>query len=332
MSPESLDAAAPPVAQSWNDRPRRVGVEIEYAAVSAREGALLVSELFGGTVQEEDSHRFEITGTELGDFTCELDSQYAHRSKESDTSSDGEETFISRFQSEMRKIYGDVGAAVLPCEIVCPPVSYTLLPRLDRLVDALRKAGAAGTRSNPLYAFGAQLNPEIATRDSEWLLSVFKAYLLASPWLRAVMDIDVTRRVMAFADPFPASYAAKVVGNDYWPGIDDFISDYLEANPTRNRELDLLPLFAWIDDGLVRSQVHDARIKPRPTFHYRLPDANLDDPHWSITTEWRRWLAVERLASDREQLGRVAHAFQSHSADGLRSRWPLAFSELLLVK
>ncbi|OBX33760.1 putative amidoligase enzyme [Halomonas elongata] len=34
---------------------------------------------------------------------------------------------------------------------------------------------------------------------------------------------------------------------DYQPDLRTLIDDYLEYNPTRNRELDLLPLFAYLD-------------------------------------------------------------------------------------
>ena len=329
--PPAQDAITPPDVLSWTQETRRVGVEIEFAAVSARDGAALVVELFGGAIVEEDPHRYRIEGSEFGEFVCELDSQYAHRPKNADSSAIDDSALYSQFQAELRRLYGDISAAVLPCEIVCPPMNYSDLPRLDGLVHALRDAGAAGTRSNPLYAFGAQLNPEIASTEPRSLVSVFKAYLLASPWLREVMKIDVTRRLMAFTDPFPPAYVRKVLQEDYWPDQAQFMVDYMQANPTRNRELDLLPLFAWLDEGLVRRHVDDPRIKARPTFHYRLPDANLDDPDWSVTLEWRRWLVVERVAADPELLTRVNRAYLARGSAWSAPKWAIAFSEQLVL-
>ena len=37
-------------------------------------------------------------------------------------------------------------------------------------------------------------------------------------------------------------------------------------------------------------------------FHYRLPQAYLSDPAWSIMPDWERWLSVERLAMNPDVL------------------------------
>jgi hypothetical protein len=80
------------------------------------------------------------------------------------------------------------------------------------------------------------------------------------------------------------------------------MSDYLAANPTRKRGLDLLPLFAHLDSGRVRSLLPREKIGPRLAFHYRLPQAHLSVPGWSIMPDWRRWMAVEALAMDKAEL------------------------------
>ena len=58
----------------------------------------------------------------------------------------------------------------------------------------------------------------------------------------------------------------------------------------------MLPLFAWIDEDRVRTTIDDPRIKPRPTFHYRLPNAQVSDSLWSLAEDWNRWVVVETLA------------------------------------
>jgi len=128
---------------------------------------------------------------------------------------------------------------VMPCEIVCPPVPVAELPRIEALVRALAKAGASGTQASPLYGFGAQLNVEIAAGGPDWLLAMLRAYALLSDWLRAVMEIDLTRRLTAFADPFPPGYVALIADPAYAPDQAGLIDDYLRHNPTRNRELDM---------------------------------------------------------------------------------------------
>jgi hypothetical protein len=56
----------------------------------------------------------------------------------------------------------------------------------------------------------------------------------------------------------------------------------------------------------VRARLPNEKIGKRPTFHYRLPDARVSDPGWSIAPDWNRWVAVERLAVDRPRLDRCA--------------------------
>lgn len=332
---EAARVAMPPRTTTADGRDRRIGVELEFAAMSANAGAQLVRSLFGGTIEEEDPHRYHITKTRLGDFTSELDTQFAHRAvgepMRSELPSESLAQLLAEFRDEFRRVYGDVSSLVVPCEIVCPPIAMSNLFELDRLVEALTQAGAQGTRASPFFAFGSQLNPEIATQDADWLVAVFKAYLLMSDWLRAVMAIDPTRQLTAFADPFPMHYAMKVVDPGYWPRLGEFIDDYVDHNPTRNRELDMLPLFAWLDRDRVHRSITDSRIKPRPTFHYRLPDANFGEPGWTLGLEWRRWLVVERLAEHPEKLNAMGAAFVANQGRLLPDNWAIRSSEWLIL-
>lgn len=315
---------------------RRVGIELEFAALSARDGARLVQRLFGGEIEQEDPHRYHIKGGTFGDFTCELDTQYAHRSYAESGKAPPDPNSIAAlldsFQTEMRRIFGDVSSLVMPCEIVCPPIPLSQLPRLDDLVEALNQAGAEGTRSSPFYAFGTQLNPEIATRDPAWITAILKAYLLVSEWMRSIIAIDTTRQIVAFADPFPVDYALMVTDPGYWPSMDRLIDDFLEANPTRNRELDMLPLFMELDPQRVRRKISDVRVKARPTFHYRLPDANLGEPGWDLVLEWNRWCVVERLAEKREVLNAMGADFADHTQQLMPAQnWSVRASEWLVL-
>jgi len=324
----------PPRMNAPSGAQRRIGVEIEFAALGAGAVANEVRALFGGTVEEEDRHRFHVRGTGLGDFVCELDSHHVHRA-EGEAPPRGDDTLgavIEGVRASVREIVGDIGSLVIPFEVVCPPVPLEDLPKLERLVTRLREAGAAGTRANPLYGFGTQLNPEIAEGGTPWILAVLKAYLLLSPWLRAVMRIDMTRRVVAFADPFPAAYVALVVDPDYAPGEDRLIDDYLRFNPTRNRELDLLPLFAFLDGPRVARTIADPRIKARPTFHYRLPDADFGDPRWGLLAEWDRWRVVEQLAEDGDLVAEMGAACRENLARTVPEDWALRASEWIVCR
>jgi len=134
-----------------------------------------------------------------------------------------------------------------------------------------------------------------------------------SPWLRAEIGVDPARRVLPFIGHFPDAYVRLVIDPGYAPDLGTLIDDYLEHNPTRNRELDLLPLFAHLDPGRVERALPDAHVKARPTFHYRLPNSRIDDPAWGgVIEEWNRWLEVERLAADPARLEEACTAYRRH--------------------
>jgi hypothetical protein len=113
--------------------------------------------------------------------------------------------------------------------------------------------------------------------------------------------------------------------------METLIDDYLIYNPTRNRELDMLPLFAWIDEERVRDAVADKRINPRPTFHYRLPDARVDRPDWTVTTEWNRWCVVERLSARPEKLAAMAQAYWENQGRLIPRDWAIMSSEWIAL-
>ena len=98
------------------------------------------------------------------------------------------------------------------------------------------------------------------------------------------------------------------------------IDDYLEANPTRNRILDMLPLFHYLDSDRVEQQVDDILVKPRPTLHYRLPNSEIDDPEWSLHRPWNDWMQVEALANDASRLDRWCYRYWLYLQQPMK--WP----------
>ena len=72
----------------------------------------------------------------------------------------------------------------------------------------------------------------------------------------------------------------------------------------------MLPLFAEYDEETVQRAAGSDRIKPRPAFHYRLPDCHIDRDGWSLSQSWDRWCVVEALADDEEALERLTAEFE----------------------
>ncbi|GIL38999.1 amidoligase family protein [Roseiterribacter gracilis] len=299
---------SPPRPLNAQGLPRRVGVELEFGELDPLPAAQLIADRFGGQQVELGAHRFAVRDSRLGNFTIELDISSAHAEQRANAD------MLDELIDEMRVAWGHVGKLWMPHEIAAPPVAFDALPEIDALIADLRNAGAVGTEGGLLYAFGLHFNPEVASFEIAHLLSVLRAYLLAAPWLREQGDIDTVRRLSPFIDPFPDDYIAYVIDATYTPGLERFVADYLTWNPTRNRELDLFPLFAHVAPALFASRIDDKQTKPRPTWHWRLPNSRVGVPGWSILPDWSRWVVVERLAEDAARIEALAQLWRKARA------------------
>jgi len=270
--------------------PRLLGIEVEFGGLTARQAADIVQRDVGGHVREQDAHRFVVEGTRLGTLRLELDSKYVHSTDDA-----------SQLERKLRRFAGEVGGVVVPTELITEPLPATDLPDVDALVRHLASEGALGTQQ-PHLACGLHLNIAWPDPDIGSILRIFRAYLLSVPTLREEIAPDTTRTLLPFIGRFSKQFEDKVLDPAYHPDLPGFIADYCEANPTKNRELDLLPILASANREAVENALGHAPPAVRPAFHYRLPNARLGDPDWSIGREWERWQKVEALAADEEQL------------------------------
>ena len=258
-------------------RPRRIGVEIEIAGSSARTLAAALRDLRGGHVVELDPFRFRVEGSALGAVTVELDLRLAHPP-------------AGVAAGPRQRLAHAIGVAVsrlAPVELIFEPLPLARLPELDRLMQELREL-APGLRVD-----GPHLNPEVASLAPRHLAAHLGAFVRLAPELRAEMGVPAPGRI-GFVTAFPPRYQALVSDPAYRPDRDRWIKDYLAANPTRYRELDLLPLLSTLAPARVRERLWLQKIKPRPVFHWRMPAAR---PFAGVVADWNRWVAVERLAA-----------------------------------
>lgn len=283
-SPLAIDAA--PVRDD-----RLIGVEIEFAELPVPDAAALTATLFGGEVETRGRHHAFVRSPALGAFTIELDTALTDKIEVDSATLEAAKAW-----------FGDVASLVVPVEIACPPMPTHRLAEVDKLVAALRRAGARGCFHSLFYAFGTHLNVEVESDEPNAVLNTLRAYILLEDWLRAQINVNSARSVAGFEKRFPLSYQRRVLADAYAPGRAALISDYLAFNPTRNRGLDLLPLMAELDGAQVRAALPTEKIAARPAYHYRLPNSEVDDPNWTVRRELRRWAIVERLAMDQRRL------------------------------
>jgi hypothetical protein len=285
---------------------RRVGVELEFAGLPIEEIARLIREQFGGTILINSAYENTIAGTCLGDFRVELDFQYLKKKGRDKLDPEDPFALLDEWSEQIVRIAAE---QIVPFEIVSPPIPMDRLGELELLITNLRTSGAQGTASGALYAFGLHFNPELPSLDPETIVAYLKAFLCLYDWLVYHSEIDLTRTMTGYIAPFPAGYIRQVIDVDYHPGQNALIDDYLVANPTRNRALDMLPLFAYLDESRALSVIDDDRVHSRPTLHYRLPNCRIDQPGWGIDMDWRNWLMVEKLACDAEYLNAMCRAY-----------------------
>lgn len=275
---------------------RRIGVEIEFGGLDRDAAAACVRAEFGGSLHDAGALETEIRDTGIGTFRVYLDTALR---KYADT--------------PLKKAGLELGSAVIPVEIVTPPLPPAALPTLEKLRARLRARGATGSRDGLFLGFGVHFNPEVPALSGTATVHIVTAYALIEDWLRAVNPINLSRRVLPFTDPYPRGFVDDLAAG--WPemDVDALFGLYARHGNTRNRGLDMLPLFAHLDRARFdRLFPRDTATGGRPTFHYRLPDCRIDEADYRLADEWNRWVLVERVAADRAAMAELAEAWAAH--------------------
>jgi len=309
MTESTAALALPPLTNTRKGKPRKLGVELEMKGLDIDTLSALVAAHLNGEVKPASRYEHEISGDSAGKWKVELDFDYLKQRGRQQNETDG---LAGQLDGAAEDVLAAGAELLVPMEVVSPPLPMTRLGELQSLIAKLRDAGARGTRDGLTFAFGMHLNPELPDTDVDTVTRYLKAYLCLYDWLKARAEVDLMRRVTVYIDPFPTDYVRKVIDPDYWPDMPQLIDDYLADNPTRNRALDMLPLFAFIDEDRVKAAVDDPRIKARPTLHYRLPNCEIDEPGWDIASAWADWLQVEHLAMDKSRLNELCGHYLAH--------------------
>lgn len=312
----------PPAVRNQAGGERRVGVELEFTGLGIERIGGILRRSLGGEIHPHTPYEQSVRDTALGEFRIELDYAYLKRlGRRGDDDAPGD---LERLSEDM---LAAVAKRVVPFEIVSPPVPLSRLGELEPLIAGLREAGAKGTAESPIYAFGLHLNPELPALNAATVLAYLRAYAVLFDWLRRESNVDLSRRIFPYIQPWPRDYVTLLLRPDYAPDVDALVADYLAHNPSRNRALDLLPLCAHLAPDRVAAAVDDDLVSARPTLHYRLPNCEIERPDWRLAAPWGHWLSVERLAADRERLDRACAAYREHldgALGGLLGDWARA--------
>lgn len=303
-----MEFKRPPITHNEQGQLRTVGFELEYANLGINTAVQLIQELYGGQVQRESRFKQHVRHTRLGDFTVEFDltllSEKRYKKVFSALHIDMADIKIGSgtLEDEVETALESVVGKVFPYEIACPPIACTQLQELEPLREALFRHKAEGTASFPTNAFGTHINTEVPATDEQTLLNYLRAMVLLYPWLLQEGKTDLARKISPFIDPFPEDYVNLLLIPAYAPDLEELISDYHLYNPDRNRPLDMYPLFAALCPRQVNKYKDVGKVKPRRTFHYRLPNSSVSQPGWTLAEEWNHWVAVEELAFDHDKL------------------------------
>lgn len=289
----------PPITKIEDGSYRKVGFELEFSGMNIEHVADTIKIALNGDIVSKTAAEIEVYVDSLGKFNVELDWEYlknkARESGEADT-------------QEFLEYMGNAASFLVPVEIVCPPIPVNKLDLLTPMMQALQRGGAEGTEKSILSAYGVHINIEAPSLKAETLFTYIRAFSLLQWWLVEAHDVDMTRKITPYIDLYPDEYLKKILSTDEMK-LDEIFESYFEFNATRNRALDMLPLLAFIDKQKVLDSVDDTLIKERPTFHYRLPNCQIERKDWSLSKSWNIWNIVEKLAVQKDGINELSRKF-----------------------
>jgi len=310
----------PPLTKNEDGDERRVGVEVELSGLDYKELVAITACFLGGKAYNKGRY-VDAIDTDDGTYQVELDSDPV---KDMEGPDENLPEPLRKLATHAMDLFDAAAERIVPLEIVGPPLPLSRIQVMEDLCQHLAEKGALGSRHALYYAFGLQLNPELPALDAGTILRYLQAFAGLYPLLKERHQVDISRKFTLYIDPWPEAYVKLIMQDDYQPDLDTLITDYIHHNPTRNRALDLMPLFAHLRPERIKKEIDDPRIKPRPTLHYRLPDCDIDNPDWSFSVIWNDWVALENLASDTKRLQAFRASYRkrhSFSLENLTHDW-----------
>ncbi|MEX0822932.1 MAG: amidoligase family protein [Balneolaceae bacterium] len=320
-----MEFKIPPRPQNADGKERKAGYEFEFTGLEMSEAAKLVKNLYGGTIHRVSTYEYSIKDSDFGTFALELDAQLLREKKyENILKSLGIDLSSLKNIQSIEGALKDLASSVVPFEIITPPIPLFEMQKLNSLIKELRSLKAKGTGSSVFYAFGMHINPEIPEHSAKSLLDHLKAYVLLDPWIRKDAGIDISRRMTPYIKEYKEDYLQLILSSTYKPDLKKLITDYFRFGNSRNRPLDMLPVFMHLDKEHTQKHMEESLTSGRPAYHYRLPNCSIEDENWSIADDWNRWVLVEILADDVKSLEQYSKAYLKMKKDTMvrfESKW-----------
>lgn len=284
---------------NYDGQERRVGFEFEYTGLPLVEMATLIQSIFGGRINAENEFSYKIEDTSFGSFSVESDSSYLKQKKYEKILE------MLSFESKTLKSIADrlsqQSDILVPFEVVTPPIPLSAFGQIEAFrIAAQQKLQEQPSAMATLAPCGFHINPETISREPGDILNTIRAFCMLYDHLLLAYDVSLTRRVWPYIAPYSKAYQQLIMQVEYRPDLSQLIDDYIHFNPSRNHALDLLPLFAWLDEARVfgHEELELKLIKKRPTYHYRLPNCDLQKAHWTVADQWNSWVEIENLADE----------------------------------
>lgn len=307
-----------PTSRNYSGTVRRAGIELEFTGLNIAQTTHLLQKHLGGDAVAVNTHKKILQNSKVGDIRIELDMRLMQQLVEKNL------VPHSYLERAAEAAIAPVVRNLAPLEIVTAPLTLEQLHHFNNVIPALRQAGAKGTGASATHAFGLHINVEAPSLNASHLLAYIQAFILLYDWLESQLETDITRRIASFASSYPEEYARHVLAPNYAPDIRQLIEDYIAYNPTRDRALDMLAIFAYFEPELVRHKSRDPLVHPYPSFHFRMPNCRIDEPGWDIAAEWKYWVYVEELAEDNRKRRQMAVHYlldQERLLSPVHNRW-----------
>ena len=305
--------STPPSRQTPSGRLRRVGFEIEYAGLDIDRAAAALAERLAASVEAGNPFCLRLQGHPTGEFRLEVDARVLKQRRHLDWLKQlGIDAEALDAQAALESTLRSVVSVVVPHELVTPPLPLDQLELVERLRATLHALHAKGTGQSLFYGFGLHMNPELPVSDADGLRNHLRAFVLLRDWLIDGAEVDWSRRLGPHIRPWPEAWVERLMDQAYTPSRAQLAKDYVRLVGSRNHELDMLPALVELEgDALLASVEEPDLVQARPTFHYRLPNCQIDQPGWRIAEAWNQWVEVERLAADAERLGALCEEWRS---------------------